>query len=855
MGLPRNVIRILVGLAAAGFIVFLGSCLNPTSGEFSMEDSGEGLPDPDEVLDIYSTSGNGTDSWEVAHNDLPRGDFDYGGIASTDQAVYVAVDSVPEGKPGIYRLASGTNSWELHLDGSDFNYRSISNLQYHPDNDHLYFEGHSAIYRVDTGSGGTYTKDDQSKGGPLELVISQGDTPGFDEDDRLKGYAVIPDHDGHSTLVVQKSGTSDPEFYTLDVTAAINADGNADTALTSTGFRNYDAALDGKPHVQLFADQSGRIYFVTNYSGIYRYDDSWNRILEFPNEHTDKNSAPVGAGLAADGTLYVSYERRPATQIATFFQYNEGSDSWTQVYETQGYGPDMVGMTAPGTGSTSDGAVMAMTGRFGNTIINAADQKAYRMPSTLAGLNLTSDDRKSTSARGAAVLGDTVYYVQSVQKAGHDAKRVLRLTADRSKMPFYTWNLATEGTGNLGVSGDAIAVETAILSGGTVLAAYNKGDPATGTLATVGPSVSTVSQEPPLSSGEAILDLSAHPDGSGFALATTTGVYWYSSVDSREELVSYDSDKKRVDVGREGTVVALLDNSTVGAWSASGSPVDISDGDSGDYLSVGRSYVEDVAVSDKEDDFYVVGFDNKNLPSGAPVQVAYLESRALSDGSLNWQRFGFDGDELSNNVADTRLYHVEVSSGGDVVVGGESAGPQSIFRFDGTSYSGETDHVVLDTYNAPWLSGGAPHLSYMGRFRAGSGEYRNGQTTMTILSSGDYNTLRADALTVDTDGRMYLGGTAAARMANRGALEFDGTPVASYQGGDPSLLVSSRDQTVRHTWMSFNTGNRTGSVTGLAARSVDGKDYAAALTDVGRYEDSSGGIHLVVFRAESNFEH
>jgi hypothetical protein len=102
---------------------------------------------------------------------------------------------------------------------------------------------------------------------------------------------------------------------------------------------------------------------------------------------------------------------------------------------------------------------------------------------------------------------------------------------------------------------------------------------------------------------------------------------------------------------------------------------------------------------------------------------------------------------------------------------------------------------------------------------------------------------------------MYLGGSAAARMANRGALKFDGTPVAAYQGGDPSLLVSSRDQTVRHTWMSFNTGNRTGSVTGLAARSVDGKDYAAALTDVGRYEDSSGGIHLVVFRADSNFEH
>ena len=98
-------------LLLAGTVLLLASCLNPTGQNFSMDDSGEGLPDPDKVLDIYASSGDGTDSWEVVHSgELPRGDFDAGGIVATDTALYLAVSDPPEGKPGIYRLADGADS-------------------------------------------------------------------------------------------------------------------------------------------------------------------------------------------------------------------------------------------------------------------------------------------------------------------------------------------------------------------------------------------------------------------------------------------------------------------------------------------------------------------------------------------------------------------------------------------------------------------------------------------------------------------------------------------------------------------------------------------------------------------------
>lgn len=846
------------GLLLAAVVLLFVSCLNPTGQEFSMNDSGAGLPDPDELLDIYSSTGTGSESWEVVHDGLPRGNFDAGGMAATDTAVYLAISDPAEGVPGIYRLADGVDSWELYLDGSDFAYGKVTGLRYHPDDDHLYFLGHSAIYRLDAdGTGGPYRTEDQGAGGPLELVLAESTTDGFDSGasgERIHSLAVVPDGSG-STIVVQKGDADNPEFYTLEGDAT-GTDGDASSALSSTAFRSFDAELDGKPHTDLFADTDGNIYFVTNYSGIYRYDGSWQRILN-PSDYADRSDVTIGAGIGPDGTLYATFERRKFTQIATVYTYGGGT-TWSPIYERQGYGPGIEPLGAPGAGS-SDAAVLTLSGRFGIDIVDAGSKRSYATPSPAWDLDLSSNEHKQLAVRGSASLGSQVYLLQSVEKAGSRAHRVLRLTADRSTMPFYTWDLTTEGKGNLGVTGRAIAVETAILSDGMVLVAYNDAVydadadayvSTTGTVIrtnTTAGNIGTVS----LPGDAPILDLSAHPAGSGFALATKTGVYWYESAGgSAEELVSYESEKKRVDVGTDGTVVALLDNETVAAWSANGSPLDISDGAPGNYLSVRRSYGEDVAVSDAEGLFYLVGFDNKTLPGGNPVQVAYLEARSLPGGASRWQRFGFDGGDLSDNIADTRLYHVEVAHG-ELILGGEAAGPQNIFRFDGERYRGEPDQTLIDTHNAPWLSGAAPHLSYVGRFAPDTGRFRNGQVTQTILSDGDYNTLRADAVTIDADGRLYLGGEAAARIANRGAVQIDGTPLAEYAGADPSLLVTNREQTTRHTWVGFSTPDGpTGSVTGLSARRIGGTDYAAALIDV-----EEGGIYLAVMSADENFEY
>lgn len=840
------------------FLLALGlsACLNPAGGEFTMADAGNGLPDPNAVMEIYSVAGDGASRWEVVHDGLPRGDWDADGLAASSSALYLSVNEPREGRGGIYRRASGAARWELYLDPSGIGYDKATNLAWHPDDGNLYFLIHGRLFRVPADAGRTYSQADLG-GSEFELVLSADATSGLDG---VRRFAVVPDG-GAVELVVEErpdDGSRGPEFLILDVETAVAAAGDGSAALTSTGFRAFSPTIDDKPHVSLFAGSDGTVYYETNYSGLYRWNGSWEHVLSFPNEFTDETSVSIGTGLATDGTLYASYERTPTTQIASFFRYNEGAGAWEPIHQSQGYGPEMI---ATGDG----GAVMSMSGRFGVQILDATSYRTWQLPWAMSGLGLSDDETRGVRFRGAALLDGSAYLVQHVPRAGYAAKRVIRANADTATLPFTTrnlnldWGIYTDGAGGIGHP-----VETTILHDGTVLSAYNTPDgvanafdengdfvpynglimardAATGALVE-SPIVSTTHDGP-----NWYLDLDAHPAAAGFAVATTDAVLWYPALGGAPvTLVEHRSEKKRVDVGSEGTIVALLDNGTVAAWNAAGTPIDLGDGGpAGQWLTFGRSYVEDVAVSDAADAFYVVGFDNKTLPGGNPVQVAYLEARALPGGSWRWQRFGFDGADLAQNIADTRLYHVEVA-GGHVVVAGESAGTQTIFRYDGERSSGDVVVREGDFFNALWNTASA-HISYVARFGEATGAFANGQLTMARLQSdGGSNTLRARSLAVDADGRIYLGGVAASAMANRDALLVNELPVAEYGStGDQSLLVTSGDQRTRHAWATFKADlNGGGDVVGLAARDVGGSTIVAALMSVaggGSVYTGSGG--------------
>ena len=128
-----------------------------------------------------------------------------------------------------------------------------------------------------------------------------------------------------------------------------------------------------------------------------------------------------------------------------------------------------------------------------------------------------------------------------------------------------------------------------------------------------------------------------------------------------------------------------------------------------------------------------MGFDNKKLPGGNPVQVAYL--LAFDSGfELQYVRFGFEGINLSRNIADTRLYHLSTGADNKVYLLGESAGSQTIFRYNGVTYSGTEILSKIDIFTELWNTGSA-HIAYFAKLDPSTGNIDNAALSMSRLLS------------------------------------------------------------------------------------------------------------------------
>lgn len=128
-----------------------------------------------------------------------------------------------------------------------------------------------------------------------------------------------------------------------------------------------------------------------------------------------------------------------------------------------------------------------------------------------------------------------------------------------------------------------------------------------------------------------------------------------------------------------------------------------------------------------------MGFDNKKLPGGNPVQVAYL--LAFDSGfELQYVRFGFEGINLSRNIADTRLYHLSTGADNKVYLLGESAGSQTIFRYNGVAYSGTEILSKIDIFTELWNTGSA-HIAYFAKLDPSTGNIDNAALSMSRLLS------------------------------------------------------------------------------------------------------------------------
>ena len=299
--------------------------------------------------------------------------------------------------------------------------------------------------------------------------------------------------------------------------------------------------------------------------------------------------------------------------------------------------------------------------------------------------------------------------------------------------------------------------------------------------------------------GDEVSDVST--SGDRLAVATDRGVTLLDTSDlAVEREVTLSGGAERVDL--DGGTVAALGGRTVTVVDAAGTR----------STSVGRDFVEDVAVDEAAGLVHVVGYSNRRN-DGVPVQVAFLQARTTAGLDQRWDLWDYDPQTLDADMADTRAYRVD-TDGRTLVVAGESAGGNSIYRWDGRDLSTRTN-IRTGPSDDPFNTK-SNHIGYLAVVDTAQRAVSRGSFVVPRLSSGAGNTFRVRDGAVAVQGsRVVLGGESACCVPDRDSLRVEGRPVGDYAGSDANVLVYDL-ALARERWQAFSLVGGKGTTPGVA---------------------------------------
>ena len=262
----------------------------------------------------------------------------------------------------------------------------------------------------------------------------------------------------------------------------------------------------------------------------------------------------------------------------------------------------------------------------------------------------------------------------------------------------------------------------------------------------------------------------------------------------------------RVALGNDGTAAALF-----------GKTLRIFDAQGNELASrvFGDSEVNDVAID--ASGVYVTGFAQRDGGPCSQLQVAWVRSYTKA-GTERWKAWDWTHAEAaatSSSCADTRGLRVAVGRDGGLYFAGESAGGNTIYRYQSKALAETAANVATDAYNSAYNTA-SNHITYIARLDPVDGRVQKGQLLLARLADTKGNTIRPRAITADEQGRIYVAGVSACCTENRSALSLNGAPLTAYAGGDPFILVLSADLRTRHLWFSSANGGK-GEALGVAA--------------------------------------
>lgn len=543
--------------------------------------------------------------------------------------------------------------------------------------------------------------------------------------------------------------------------------------------------------------------------------------LAQPPAYDSRDTGTAALTAAPDGTLYVIVDRARNK----LYRRAPGEAAWSPIISyAYGQGVGYSGTVIGDALYLGGGTVIKVRGttqtKLGANVGSALQIRVYAIASP--------DGGKTIYAGGSGdTLGHAVYMIAPDPQA----------PAQDSNLDVTTASYLGNGTGADALNAADIAPDGSVIVAGLSERAADAGPLETlwgvvptnllgggaGVVARLDATGRTVRSATRL--GDEIDDMEVDRTSGRIAVASDLGVTLLSASADRVVWHQPLTNTTRVAVGNDGTVAALS-GATVWVWSASGALLGTK--------TLTNSYVTDVAVDAVSGSVFVVGFDNRRLPYGEPVQVAFLYSFSYDLSTRKWVNWGFDGAALEElTAADTRLYRVAIGHDGKLYALGENAGGNSIFQRDPRDPNVTRATVQYDIYNQPVQTRSA-HFAYYARLEPDTGALLGAQLAIPRLPDGTSNTFRARAITADEQGYIYVTGTSAFIIENRDLQHIAGQQVAPYKGGDSALLVVAPDFRTRMRWTVWTAGgnpNHNTTIGGVAA--AQGIAAIAASSDQG----------------------
>lgn len=274
---------------------------------------------------------------------------------------------------------------------------------------------------------------------------------------------------------------------------------------------------------------------------------------------------------------------------------------------------------------------------------------------------------------------------------------------------------------------------------------------------------------------------------------------------------SSDGGQTRVAIDASWRVVVLR-GGIVQTFAPDGKPLN--------SIKIDRTFVNDVAIDQPSNRIYVTGYSNRKYNS-TPVQVPFLYALNRDTLQETWRTWDFDSATLGNDLADSRMYRVVLGPNGEPIVLGESAGGNSVFRWNGKNLTTET-RVKYDMFSDTYSSS-SNHMVYFARVNRDTGTVMAGQYAVprNDTKGNRANTIRAKdcGIDVDAQGNVYISSISAYQIASRNQNIVAGQAVAPYAGDDFTFMMVTPDFKKRLRWTSFAASPKGGGIpNAIAAR-------------------------------------